>query len=81
MGLGAEVEVFRPGQKPLLRRAHTDGGYLGSSDPRLHFGLGKESAIAKVVVHWVGGESESWTGVPVDRILKVKEGTGKRWVK
>ena len=63
MGLGAEVEVFRPGQKPLLRRAHTDGGYLGSSDPRLHFGLGKESAIAKVVVHWVGGESESWTGV------------------
>ena len=34
---------------------HAGSGYLSSSDQRLHFGLGLEPIISRVVVQWPGG--------------------------
>lgn len=82
--IGAEVKLttskgiqFQPGT--------TAGGYLSSSDKRVHFGLGAEG-VAKVEIRWPSGIVQALDAVPADQILQVDEllrgevshGTAKR---
>ncbi len=76
-GMGARVGLLREGKPPLWRRVHTDGSYLSSNDHRVHFGLGDQSIVQGVVVHWPGGRSERWDEVASDQILNLQEGSGK----
>ena len=78
-GMGARVGVLREGQTPLWRRAHTDGSYLSANDSRVHFGLGQNPDLEKVVVEWPQGKKEVWHDVGADRILTLREGSGKPW--
>jgi hypothetical protein len=78
-GLGAEVGVLRAGQKTLWRRSHPDGSYASSSDPRVHFGLGRDTKIDGVAVRWVGGASELFRDIKPDSIVKLREGAGQPW--
>jgi len=54
------------------------GSYLSQNDLRVHFGLGQASSIERLEVRWPNGLEEEWTGLQVDRILALKEGSGKR---
>ena len=74
--IGAKVEVRLRGRK-LLRRAHTDGSYLSASDVRVHFGLGEDTKIEKLIVYWPNGRNEEWYGVETDRIVTIRQGTGR----
>ncbi len=74
--LGAKVMVQVTGQPPLLRRVHTDGSYLSANDPRVHFGLGKASALETVLVEWPNGTKESFSSVKLDRLNVLQQGTG-----
>lgn len=76
-GMGAEVGVFRRGQPAIWRRAHTDGSMLSASDIRVHFGLGNHSWIDALAVHWPDGTKEQWKSVRADRIVTLKQGTGR----
>jgi hypothetical protein len=69
------VAVLLKGQKPLWRRAHTDGSYLSAGDVRLHFGLGQQTE-AQVSVEWPDGLKEIWTTVHGNSIVTLREGTG-----
>src|SRR5262245_7141041 len=55
---GATVTVDLSGQR-LTRFTRGGGSYLSSSDPRLLFGLGKETTVGTVTVRWPWGESQS----------------------
>ena len=79
-GVGSLVGLLLEGKEPLWRRAHTDGSYLSAHDGRVHFGLGREPKGTGVVVRWLGGKSEVWTGVGVDRMLTLQEGSGTDWL-
>ena len=79
-GFGSLVGLLLEGKEPLWRRAHTDGSYLSAHDGRVHFGLGREPNVTGGVVRWVGGESEVWTGVRIDTMLTLQEGSGKPWL-
>jgi hypothetical protein len=46
---------------------------MSSSDKRLLFGLGKETAIKSVEITWPRGAVQTINGVPIDRVLKVDE--------
>ena len=76
-GIGARVAVVRDGEKPLWRRVHTDSSYLSASDVRVHFGLGRNSAVRDVIVHWPDGSKESWDHVQADTIVTLRQGSGK----
>lgn len=51
----------------------TAGGYLSSSDPRVHFGLGAESVAKSVKIRWPSGTVQLLKDVKGDRILQVDE--------
>jgi hypothetical protein len=55
----------------------TDGSYLSASDPRAHFGLGRDARVAGITVQWPDGVSERWTSEGVDRRVTLRRGTGQ----
>ena len=54
------------------------GGYYSQSDLRVQFGLGDAPAVNRVVVRWPNGAEETWSGLAVDRLYALTEGTGGR---
>jgi hypothetical protein len=76
-GIGARVAVLRKGQKPLWRRCHTDGSYMSASDPRVHFGLGESPDVEAVEVRWSDGTTERWDDMRADRVVTLRQGSGK----
>ena len=74
--LGAWVEVTTSSGRQLYRRVRRDGSYASSNDPRVIVGLGKETAIRKVVIVWPGGAVETWTGLEIDRWHTLQQGGG-----
>ena len=78
-GLGARVGLERAGQATLWRRVKTDGSYLSSVDPRVHFGLGSSAADKgmAIVVEWPDGQRERWADVKPDRLVTLERGKGR----
>lgn len=77
-GLGARLVLTREGEKPLWRRAHTDGSYLSASDPRVHFGLGTNPDIESVEVHWPKGGKEVWRNLQANTLVTLEQGQGEK---
>ncbi len=70
--IGARVTIETASGKQMRER---DGGngFAGQSDPRLHFGLGKDSRITKLTVRWPDGGIEELRDVAVDRWLEIRQ--------
>jgi len=74
---GALVGLTQRNGATVWRRAHADGSYLSSSDPRVHFGLGTDAAEpARIEVRWPGGKRESWNRIKKDSEITLRAGTG-----
>jgi len=76
-GVGAWIGVERAGEPTLYRRVRTDGSYLSASDMRVHFGLGSSTRIDAITVQWPDGTRERWTDVTADKVVTLRQGTGK----
>jgi len=74
--MGARIEV-RQRRRKLMRRAHTDSSYLSANDVRVHFGLGEDATIEELIVYWPDGRTEAWDKIQVDRIMTLRQGTGR----
>lgn len=61
------------GGKKLLRLVLGGGSYGGSSDYRVHFGLGKATMLERLEIHWLYGKVQVLTNLAANRILKVRE--------
>ena len=69
---GSRVEILRPNQPPLVRRASTDGSYASASDPRVLVGLGDSTEPPTVCVTWPDGRVER-RRIPIDRYTSLQE--------
>ncbi|HJN67735.1 MAG TPA: tetratricopeptide repeat protein [Pirellulales bacterium] len=58
----------------LIKTLHAGEGFLSQSSRWIHFGLGKGAEIAELTVHWPGGESETYTGLAVNRRYQIHQG-------
>jgi hypothetical protein len=76
LAIGAKVEVRQRG-RTLVRRVHTDSSYLSANDVRVHFGLGEDPKIEILIVHWPTGQREAWDKMDADRIIQIRQGTGR----
>jgi enediyne biosynthesis protein E4 len=65
------------GGRTQLRFVDGGNGFAGQSSMRLHFGLGAATAIDKVEVRWPSGVKQTLTGVPVDMLTKIIEGSSQ----
>jgi hypothetical protein len=72
MAIGARVEA-RVGERRQLREVRTDGSYLASHDPRVHFGLGPAERVDEITIRWPSGARSTLQEVAANRILEVKE--------
>ena len=70
--VGAQV-ILENQQGSQLGIVKASSGYLGSSDPRIHFGLGDESRIDRVEIQWPGGTQQVLEGLRVDEFRIVEE--------
>ncbi len=76
-GIGARI-TLRVGARTLVDEVRSGSSYNSSSDLRVHFGLGKATRIDGLEIRWPSGLSECFSGLAVDRIHTLEEGTGKR---
>lgn len=77
-GIGARMQILRPGAELLTRRVHTDSSYLSASDVRAHFGLGELGGPQTVVVAWPDGSKERWDNINADTTITLRQGSGKQ---
>jgi hypothetical protein len=75
--VGARVTVRTEGRAQVAVNQWATG-YLSSSDPRLHFGLGGEKTAMGIEIRWPSGALERFEHVAVDRYVTVVEGQGIR---
>jgi enediyne biosynthesis protein E4 len=75
--VGAQVRLKAGG---LTRLQFISGGnsFAGQSSSRVHFGLGELAKIDQIEVRWPAGEREVFTGLAVDKLQKIVEGSSKR---
>jgi enediyne biosynthesis protein E4 len=71
--IGARVTLTTAGGRTLHDWVSPSVGFLSSSDPRVHFGLGKETKAAAIEVRWPGGGALTMKDVAADQILTVRE--------
>ena len=72
-GIGGRIKVTTGAGRTLFNHVTTSVGFMSSSDRRAHFGLGKETEIASLEIHWPSGIVQRLDHVKADQILKVEE--------
>jgi hypothetical protein len=72
--IGARVTLSAGGQKQI-DEVRSGGSFLSQNDLRLHFGLGKATAV-ELTVRWLSGKTESFPNVDAGQIVTVQEGKG-----
>jgi enediyne biosynthesis protein E4 len=71
-GIGAVIHLTTAHNSQWVT-VTTAGGYLSSSDPRAHFGLGADSVASQVEIHWPSGIVQTLTNVAADRTIQIDE--------
>jgi hypothetical protein len=75
-GVGARVTV-EAGGVSQIREVKGGGGHSNTQQSKVvHFGLGGESSITSATVRWVGGATETVTGLQPNHRYRVVEGSG-----
>jgi hypothetical protein len=72
-GIGAQIKVVTPSGRTLYNHATTSCGLMGSSDRRVHFGLGREGSVHRIEIHWPSGIVQRLENVSADRVLRIEE--------
>jgi hypothetical protein len=73
MALGAQVAITTDDGRKQYSEVTTAVGYAGSSDPRVHFGLGTSKVIREIEIHWPSRIRQVLHNVPADQILTIEE--------
>ena len=71
--IGAEVKLTTASGRTLYNHVTTSVGFMSSSDPRLHFGLGAEDEIRSLEIRWPSGIRQVIRNPQAGRILRIKE--------
>jgi len=76
VAIGGTVTVKANGMT-MVQPVIAVNGYLTSSDPRPHFGLGKATKAESVEIVWPDGRKQVLENVAANQILQVKSGEAK----
>jgi hypothetical protein len=71
-GIGARIKLVT-WDSAQYNHMTTSVGYASSSHGPVHFGLGKDSRVKSIEIHWPSGLVQTFSDVPGDRVLHIKE--------
>jgi hypothetical protein len=74
-GIGARVTVSA-GDLTQIDEVHSGRSYQSDFGKRLHFGVGRRSAVEQIRVNWIGGGVDIVRNIGVDRLITIVEGRG-----
>ena len=84
--IGARVELHLSDEghegskvqnRELIKTLRAGDGFLSQSSKWLHFGLGNAPGVQRVVVHWPGGDAETFVGFELDRHYRIVQHGGR----
>ncbi len=70
--IGAEVTVFWD-EREQIQEVSGGSGFAAQNDRRLHFGLGRDPKIEKILIRWPSGTRQTLADLAVDKLYKIKE--------
>jgi hypothetical protein len=68
--IGAEVHLASA-SGAQMRQLYTERGIVSSEPPLLYFGLGNDTVIQTLTIHWPRGQVQTLTNLPVDQRLVI----------
>lgn len=71
-GVGATIRIETDSGEQV-RQLVLARGYLSSSEPVLHFGLGASETIKTATIEWPSGTSQTFTDLPVNKRFTITE--------
>ena len=74
-GVGATVKL-ESALGVQVRQLVLARGYMSSSEPMVHFGLGADTLIKRLTVTWPSGHEQTFVNLPVDQHFTVTEPSG-----
>jgi hypothetical protein len=76
--VGARI-TYQAGDLKRFRMKVGGGSFLSAHDPRIVLGIGEKLKIDFLEIKWPqpSGVVERFTNLPIDRYIKIKEGSGK----
>jgi hypothetical protein len=76
-GIGASVRLELPSGRSLHEHVTTANGIYSASDKRVHFGLGKDTAIALIEIRWPSGSVQRVEKPAINQVLRIVEEAGR----
>jgi thiol-disulfide isomerase/thioredoxin len=76
--IGARLELHISGNKPrkLTRTLRAGEGFLTQSSKWIHFGLGRQGDLDRLVIRWPGGSVEEFRNLEPDHRYRITQGSG-----
>jgi len=72
-GVGATVRIESATAGRQMRTLVLARGYMSTSEPLLHFGVGHDTAIPRVTIEWPSGRRQVFTDLAADRRYTITE--------
>ncbi len=70
--IGAELRI-ETAAGIQMRQLFTERGIVASEPPLVHFGLGDDTVIKKLTIHWPRGQVQTLENLPADQLLTIAE--------
>lgn len=70
---GAKVSLYKGDQLWQLIQVANARGFMSKSEDIVHFGLGKEEVIEKVIVEWPNGAKQMFETLEANQLLEVEQ--------
>jgi enediyne biosynthesis protein E4 len=71
-GIGARIKITSGGKIQTSQKKSTTG-YLSQNDPRMHFGLAKNTMIDQIEIKWPSGKVQLLNNIKANQFLTIKE--------
>ena len=72
--IGAELRI-ETASGIQVRQIYTERGVVASEPATVHFGLGKDTVISRLTIHWPNGQVQVLEDLPVDKLLTIRQPT------
>jgi hypothetical protein len=70
--IGAEVRI-ETASGVQVRQLYTERGIVTSEPATIHFGLGGDTSVAKMTIHWPNGQVQVLEDLPGDNLLTIRQ--------